>query len=190
LHLIGTVAIGPGDQLAKTFPGDLPIVIQIIETMILYGAQVSDPKINPSQYLVPAAQGVTAAIKNGCVGPITDILLAAFLKSGGNIFTQTPSDTALGRAWLAANDVGYVHTPSPILVVGGGKDQIVVPGRINATMKQLCSVGDRVSLDELPTASHNEEPSMATPQIGAWINARLSGEKAPTSCPFVAPLTS
>ncbi len=189
LHLAGTVAIGPGVELNKTFPGDLPIVHQIIETMVLYGAEVSDPRINPNQYLVPAAQGVAEVIKNGCIGQITDYLLSAFLKSGGNIFTQTPEDTPLGRAWLKANDVGYSHTPSPILVIGGGQDDIVVPGRVDAIMKQLCLIKDRVSLDELPGANHSTEPSVATPQINAWIDARLAGKQAPTSCPFTSSLT-
>ncbi len=189
LHLVGTVAIGPGVELDKTFPGDLPIVHQIIEAMVLFGAEVSDPKINPNQYLVPAAQGAAAVIKNGCVSQITNYFLSAFLKSGGNIFTVPPEDTPMGSAWLKANNVGYVHTPSPILVVGGGQDIIVVPGRVDAIMKQLCSIKDRVSLDELPGANHDTEPYLATPQIGAWIDARLAGEKAPTSCPFTTSLT-
>lgn len=187
LHLAGTVAIAPGALLAKMFPGDSKEVYDIIEVMALYGAQAADPRDNPDEFLVPAARGVASVVETGCVGEISAYLAGVYSKTGGHLFTRAPLTTPQGRAWATANDVPQVHTASPMLVVAGGEDTVVVPARINALMTRLCSLGDRVSVAWYPQGNHSTEPALAASRIGAWIEARLHGRGVPTSCPYEAP---
>lgn len=190
LHLRGTVAIAPGVELTRTFPGDSPIVADVVETLGLFGAQVVDPSINPNQYLTPAAQGVAAVVKSGCVTQIAAFLVGIYNKTG-TIFTHTPLASPRTRAWIAANDnVGRVRTKGPILMVAGGMDTVAVPARINAFMSHLCTIGDRVSIDWYPDGNHGTEVSLATSTIGEWIEARLHGKKPPSSCPYSPPSTA
>ncbi len=190
LHLVGTVAIAPGAMLAHLYPGDSQIVYDIISVMALFGAQAANPIVDPNQVLVPAARSVASAIRTGCVTQIENAVIAAYDATGGHIFTTPPLDLAEGRAWVAANDVPQVRTRSPLLVVAGGRDAIVVPGRIDAMMRRMCALGDRVSVRWYPTGTHDTEPTLAAPAIGSWIEARLRGAPAPTSCPYTPPTTT
>ena len=187
LHLAGTVAIAPGAMLAHLYPGDSQAVYDIISTMALYGAQAADPIINPDQIVAPAMRGVGSVIRSGCVNAIEKAVLDAYTKTGGHVFTTPPLDLPQGQAWVKANDVPQVKTPSPLLVIAGGKDAIVVPARINAMMSRMCSLGDRVSVQWYPTGTHDTEPTLAAAQIGQWIEARFRGAPAPTSCPYRPP---
>jgi dienelactone hydrolase len=187
LRLVGTVAIAPGALLSKMFPGDSKEVYDIIEVMALYGAQAADPRDNPDEVLAPAARGVASVVETGCVGEITGYLAGVYAKTGGHLFTRAPLSTPQGRAWAKANDVPQVRTASPMLVVAGGQDTVVVPARINALMTRLCSLGDHVSVDWYPQGNHSTEPALASSRIEAWIEARLRGRSVPTSCPYEAP---
>ncbi len=182
LQLVGTVAVAPGSQLSQVFPGDNPILNDVVTVMALYGAQVTDPKINPSDFLTPDATGVATVIKTSCVTQIADFLLKVYSKDGGKIFKIDPIDTARGRAWLLANEVGLVKTKSPILVIGGNQDAIVVPARIHSLMSQLCSIGDRAFLDQIVDGNHGNEIVLGATEITSWLKGRLSGAPAPSSC--------
>lgn len=187
LHLVGTVAIAPGALLAHMFAGDSKEVYDIIEVMALYGAQAADASDNPDEVLVPAAQGVASVVRTGCVGQITDYLAGVYSKTGGQLFTKPPLATPQGKAWAKENDVPQVRTRSPMLVVAGGQDTVVVPARVKALMNHLCSLGDRVSIEWYPQGNHSTEPALATSRIEAWIDARLRGRSAPISCPSRVP---
>ena len=188
LHLVGTVAIGPGSELSKMYPGDNPIVYDTVTVLALFGAQSSYPGVNPNQFLIPAAQGVAKLVTTTCVTQIAAYLLNVYVNNGDKIFRVNPVDTPQGRSWLAANEVGMVHTNSPILVIAGGQDPIVVPDRVYALMQNLCKVGDRVEMTMYPSANHSTEITQGAPEITSWIKARLDGTRAPTSCPFQAPV--
>jgi len=187
LHLAGTVAIAPGAMLAHLYPGDTQIVYDVISVMALYGAQAADPIINPDQVIAPAMRDVGSAIRSGCVNAIEKAVVAAYVKTDGHVFTTPPLDLPQGQAWVKANDEPQIKTPSPLLVIAGGEDSVVVPARINAMMSRMCSLGDRVSVRWYPTGTHDTEPTLAAPEIGRWIEARLRGVPAPTSCPYSPP---
>jgi pimeloyl-ACP methyl ester carboxylesterase len=190
LHLAGTVAIAPGAMLAHLYPGDSQIVNDVISTMVLFGAQAADPIINPDQVVAPAMRSMGSVIRSGCVNAIEKAVVGAYVKTGGHVFTTPPLDLPQGQAWVKANDVPQVRVPSPLLVIAGGEDTIVVPARINAMMSRLCALGDRVSVRWYPTATHDTEPTLAAARIGRWIEARLRGTPPPTSCPYSPPAST
>ncbi len=182
LNLIGSVAIGPGAELGNTYPGDNPFIYDIVATLAIFGAHVSDPSFNPNTYLVKAAQGVSKVVKDSCVNQITDYLLKVYLSDGKKILKVLPSQTPQGRAWLAQNDVIFQSSKNPILVLGGGQDIVAVPARVTATVKQLCKLKDTLYYDYLPTANHNTEMTQGYSLISSWIKDRLENKPAPDNC--------
>ncbi|MHB8431547.1 MAG: lipase family protein [Acidimicrobiales bacterium] len=189
LHLLGTVAIGPGVLLSQFFPGDTRLVYDVVETMAVYGAHAANSSLSPAEVMLPAAQGVASVIDTQCVNQVAAYLGDLYLKDGGHLFSTPPLATPQGKAWIRANDIPQIHTDSPVLVVGGGQDPIAVPARVGALMPRLCALGDRASIDWYPTANHSTEVTQGAGAIEGWIKARLAGKQAPTSCPYHASST-
>ena len=178
-ELLGAVAIAPGSQLAETYGDD--VQVRIITTMVLFGAAADDPDIDPRRYLSPrvyaAAEG---AVEDGCVGDVIGAMLP--LATSPDFYVTDPRSDPAGRAWLDENDPGQVASESPLLLVQGGQDPIVVPARTAALFDRLCELGQVVDEIDLPTANHDTEPAQAHDQIAAWLAARFAGDPAPDDC--------
>jgi pimeloyl-ACP methyl ester carboxylesterase len=182
LDLLGTVSIGPGAELAKTYPSDNPIVYDTVEIMAMYGAQSTDPQLDIGKYLTQDANGVLNIIKTQCVDQIASYLLNVYLKNNGAIFTVQPNQTTQGKNWVKQNDVIYLRSPGPILIIGGGQDPIAVPARVKAAVKQLCNLGDVIYYDYIANANHNTEMTDGFNLITSWVRDRFAGKKAPDNC--------
>lgn len=180
LDLLGTVAIAPAAELTSTIPGEGDLVPDIVTAIAIYGQAADHPEVKPEMFLTPEAAKVAPLMANGCLDQAQAFLVSVATKPGGKIFQRRLRDDPVGRRLLAANEVGTRKFSAPLLVVSGGKDALVVPGRIDALMKRLCGHGDTVQRILLPDADHGSEPSAASPQIKAWIEARFAGEPAPT----------
>jgi pimeloyl-ACP methyl ester carboxylesterase len=178
-ELLGTVAIAPGSQLGETYGDDLQV--RIITTIVLFGAAYENPEIDPQDYLSPeayaAAKGV---VDEGCVGEITSAMLP--VAGSPDFWKIDPRTDRLGSAWLEDNDPGKVVSESPLLIVQGGQDLIVMPARTAALFDRLCDLGQVVHEIDLPTATHDTEPAQAHDQIADWLAARLAGDPAPDDC--------
>ncbi len=181
LDLIGTVGIAPGAELTTKIPGENQLVPDIVTAIGMYGAKANDPSFPLDRFIAPDARGVESAMYGSCLPQIQDFLVSVVAK-GGTILSVNPRDDPVGRPFLEANEVGLVRTRSPMLIVSGGQDAVVVPARTAALMRRLCAIGDTVQRIDLPGASHDTEPSAGAAQVDDWITARFAGKPAPTSC--------
>jgi len=182
LDLVGTVAIAPAAELTSTIPGEADIVPDIVTTIAMYGQAADNPDVRLDKYLTPAAQKVAPLMASSCLDQVQGFLVGVATAPGSKIFNLRLRDDPAGRRLLAANEVGTRKFRAPLLVVGGGKDALVVPGRIDALMKRLCGHGDTVQRIVLPDADHGSEPSAAVSQIKAWVEARFANQPAPKTC--------
>jgi pimeloyl-ACP methyl ester carboxylesterase len=187
LNLKGTVAIAPGVLLGQTFKGDNPELIDLIETMVIYGYKASDPGVNLDSVMTPALQSLDTVIKTGCVDQIAMSFIKAYQTSGGKIFKSSPLKTPQGLLWLKQNDIPQIKTESPILIIGGGQDVIAVPARINALMPRLCNLNDTASIGWYQSGNHGNELNLALTHIKQWIQNRLDNKPAPSNCPYSPP---
>jgi pimeloyl-ACP methyl ester carboxylesterase len=177
--LLGAVAIAPGSQLGESYGDD--VQVRIITTMVLFGAAADDPEIDPRDYLSPDAYAAAAGVvEDGCVGDVIATMLP--LATSADFYTTDPRSDPVGSAWLEENDPGQVASESPLLLVQGGQDPIVVPARTAALFDRLCGLGQVVDEIDLPTANHDTEPTEAQDEIAAWIAARFAGEPALDDC--------
>lgn len=178
-ELLGTVAIAPGSQLAESY-GD-EVQVRIITTMVLFGGAPDEPDVDPRDYLSPAAYAAAAGVvEDGCVDQIIDAMLP--LATSPDFFTTDPKDDPEGSAWLEENDPGQSASDSPLLIVQGGRDVIVVPARTADLIERLCGLGQVVDELQLPNADHATEPTEAADEIATWIADRFAGEPATDDC--------
>lgn len=179
VELLGTVAVAPGAELGTSHGDDLQI--RIITALALFGAAQDDPSIDPRDYLNPEAYAATAeVVTDGCIGDVITALPG--LAADPGFFTTDPRTTDLGAEWLEANDPGQVVSASPLLLVQGGADALVVPARTDALQARLCGLGQVVDRLDLPTATHDTELTEGDADIAAWLAARLAGDPPTDDC--------
>lgn len=176
--LLGAVALAPGSQLGETYGDDLQA--RIITTMVLVGVASEDPAIDLRDYLSLDVLTAAAVIEEGCVGDIIETM--APVAASPDYFVTDPRSDPIGTAWLDENDPGQVASESPLLLVQGGQDPLVLPVRTAALFDRLCGLGQIVDMLDVPTADHDTVTDQARDDIATWLAARLAGEPAPDDC--------
>ena len=86
-------------------------------------------------------------------------------------------------AHARANDPGTVKTSVPMLVVQGTADGTVPPALTDSFVTTMaCPIGDTVQYLHVTGATHGTVVFEAAPTIVAWMDARLAGAPAATTC--------
>ena len=86
-------------------------------------------------------------------------------------------------AHARANDPGNVRTAVPMLVVQGTADGTVPPPLTDTYVTtKACPIGDTVRYLHVTGATHGTVVFLAAPTIVSWMDARLAGMPAPTTC--------
>lgn len=70
----------------------------------------------------------------------------------------------------------------PLMIVQGGKDDLVAPAVTRDFVRQACRAGRRVRFLELPATDHVSVARASVRETLDWIGARFAGERAPTDC--------
>ena len=177
-ELLGSVAIAPGSQLGETYGDDLQA--RVITTMVLVGVAAEDPDVDLGDYLGPAALSASAVIEEGCVGDIIGTM--APVAASPDYFITDPRTAPIGAAWLEVNDPGQVASESPLLLVQGGQDTLVLPARTAALLERLCHLGQVVETLDVPTADHDTVTDQAGDDIAPWVAARFAGDPFSDDC--------
>ncbi len=186
LHVIGVVAAAPATGLST--------LIAVIGTPL--GAQFMPYSI-PAAYSwtqtyddLPVSDIFTAAgarfasteVTRGCSDQVAAAIAAHHLHPA-QVFLQSAEDDPVVVAHARANDPGTVRTVFPMLVVQGTADHTVPPALTDSFVTtKACPIGDTVQYLHVTGASHGTVVFEAAPTIVAWMNARLAGQPAPTTC--------
>lgn len=175
--LLGTVAMAPGSELGEDF-GD-QIQIKVITTMVLMGLAAEDDSVDAADYLSPEALAASPVITEGCVQDIINTMAGP--ASAEDYFTQDPRDAPTGQAWVEENDPGQV-AGSPVLLVQGDADTLVVPARTDALFERLCGIDQVTERLDVPGATHDTVVDESMDQVTAWVQARFAGEDPADDC--------
>lgn len=179
-QLIGAVAMAPVGDLTNLMPYAAS-PIRGIGVMIVYGLAEENPDLNPSEYLTDLALAKASVLDTGCNGDIAEAYAVAF--SANDLLRKDPGVFEPARTILKANDPGQVKTAVPVLIVHGGSDWIVPPGRSEFIYDLQCSLGVTVERTVYDDADHTTILEAAGPRIDSWIDARFSGFPATSDCP-------
>lgn len=179
LTLLGTVAIAPGAQFEHVYGDD--IQLRIITALVLMGSESEWPTMKPEDYLSPAVlPEVRKIILNNCLDTIVPAMVPLAARS--DFYVQDPRTVGAAKEFLSTNDPTAQDVGSPLLLITGGKDFIVVPARVDALRDRLCKNGQPTWYSIYPAADHGGEPAAASAEVNAWVQARLAGEPAKDNC--------
>jgi alpha-beta hydrolase superfamily lysophospholipase len=179
LDLVGTVAMAPGTELDRSFPGDQPQVVAVIKTMAVYGLAVDHPELDPDEYASPALQAASAQLDQECLAAVSAALVAI---PPDGLWTVDPLTTDVGRRIASENNPGSTTTSAPLLIVQGDADIVVVPARTQAFFERVCGIGQNATLVTVPGADHDLKSEDARAQIGTWLQDRLSHRATTSGC--------
>lgn len=180
LNLVGTVSSAPAAVFLETFEGIDPIVASVVAVMGIYGIATENPDIDPHDYVKQAMIAVESVFDDHCLDRIPEVVLTA---TDLAIFENDPVNTEPARSELIANDVGYVATEAPLLLMDGTADVTVFPSRVSALFERLCDSGQVTEHRSIADATHGNMMELTLAEVSAWMRARLAGEPPLNSCP-------
>jgi pimeloyl-ACP methyl ester carboxylesterase len=179
LDVVGTVAGAP--------PSHLPLIATALQespfryylAMTVAGWEAAYPDADPSLVLTEEGLERLDSVDAGCggdlAGPWNELPYDALAKA----------DPATVEPWatlLVENDPGFVPGASPILIIHGEQDEQIPVVSSQLLVERMCGIGQVVERRTYPDQSHAGVIGPSMNDMLAWIDARLAGEEAPSSC--------
>lgn len=185
--LLGVVAMAPVGDLANLVPyASSPI--RGVGVMIVLGLAVDHPELRPEEFLTDKTLALSGIVDTGCNGDIAEVYRHGF--EANDLLRADPGVYEPAASILRENNPGQVRTDVPVLIVHGGQDWIVPPGRSEQIFESQCALGMVVEREVYDTADHLTILDAARDDVEAWIDARFRGEPATDACPGGAGTTT
>jgi hypothetical protein len=179
LHLEGVVSGAPVTDATAMFPAAATIPETLgFAVMGLMGMQAAWPDAKVSDVLTPAAIDQTKIVDEKCYGAVLD----AFKQPVDKVVAHNPGDVAPWPEIFAKDTPGSVATKAPQLVYQGESDDVVYKVFTDAYVKKVCAIGNTVDYQTFSGKDHYEENDAAEKDVLEWMQARLAGVAAPSTC--------
>jgi hypothetical protein len=179
LDLLGVVSGAPVTDASAMFPAAATIPETLgFAVMGLIGMQAAFPNAKVSDVLTPAALQKAKVVDQKCYGAVLD----AFKQPVDQVIAHNPGDVAPFPDIFAADTPGKVPTAAPMLVYQGLSDDVVYKVFTDQYVQKACGLGDTVDYKTFSGKDHYEENSAAEKDVLEWMQARLAGEAAPSTC--------
>jgi len=186
LHVVGVVAAAPATGLstlisvigtptgARFMPFSIPAT---------YSWTQAYHDLPITSVLTPAgAQFASTVVTKGCGAQLGAAIISHDLQPA-EVFPASAQTDPNVLAHARANDPGNVTTQFPMLVVQGTADGTVPPALTDAFVAtKACPLPDAVEYLHVTGATHRTVVYTAAPAIVAWMNNRVAGKPAPTTC--------
>ena len=180
LDIVGTVAGAPPSQLPLIALALRDSPFRYYLGMVAAGWQAAFPEADPSLVLSPLGLAALDKVDEGCTSAVAEAFNAAPYE---DLVIADPATTPPWSDLLIENDPGFVVGESPILIIHGENDEQIPLVSSKMLLDRMCGIGQVVERLTYPGQSHAGVIGPSMPDMLAWIDARLAGEDAPTSCP-------
>jgi pimeloyl-ACP methyl ester carboxylesterase len=187
LHVIGTVAAAPATGLSLIMSvGFNPksgngILAYSLPTAWSWTQTYKD--LPASDIFTALGLRVSAQVVTGGCQSYEDQQLSSQHLTVANLFLPSAAKNAVVVAHAKLNDPGRVKTAAPLLVVQGTADTTVPMVLTDAYVSSFaCPDADTIAYYHVTGATHGTVVFQAEPLILSWMEARLKGEKAPSTC--------
>jgi pimeloyl-ACP methyl ester carboxylesterase len=179
LQVVGTVAGAPPSQLPLIAAALKDSPFRFYLGMVAAGWEAAYPDADPADVLTPEGLRRLSVVDEGCSGELAaawnDVPYDSLVKAD-------PSTVEPWKSLLVENDPGFVVGESPILIIHGEQDEQIPLVSSQLLLDRMCGIGQVVERRTYP-GSHAGVIGPSMPDMLAWIDGRLAGDEAPSSCP-------
>jgi hypothetical protein len=179
LDLLGVIAGAPVTDTATMFPAAATIPDTLgFAVMGMVGVKAAYPDVDLSQVLTPQALTQLRVIDDKCYGAV----LSAFSVPVDQVIARNPADVPQLVALFPVGTAGKVPTAAPMLVYQGLSDDVVFKVFTDQYVQKACALGNTVDYQTFSGKDHYEENAAAEKDVLEWMQARLAGLPAPSTC--------
>jgi pimeloyl-ACP methyl ester carboxylesterase len=179
LDLVGVVAGAPVTDAAAMFPAAATIPDTLgFAVMGMVGLTAAYPDADISKVLTPAGLEQTKIIDQKCYGAVLD----AFKQPVDQVIAHNPADVPPFPEIFAADSAGRTATGVPMFVYQGLSDGVVYKTFTDRYVAKACALGNTVQYQTYSDSDHYDENAAAEKDVLEWMQARLAGLPAPSTC--------
>lgn len=186
VDVVGVAAMAPATDLPALVAGVKDTVVgKIMLSFVLSAYSSTYPEVRFDDYVGPRRRG--RAMASRCLSGPGALLSVATALTMGDLFAVDPSTGPLA-ARLDAN-VPRLPVPSPLLIMQGRADTLVLPDVQDRYVQARCDAGQPV---EYRTYAGRDHLSVLAPDsplvvdLIAWTRARFAGAPPPGGCRTIA----
>jgi len=186
LQIAGVVAAAPATGLStliSVVSSDIGAGFMPFSIPTAWAWSTTYKDLPSSSLFTPA--GITfakAAISKGCSSEVGRAITQAKL-TPATVFSSKASSNPVVMAHAKLNDPGRVKTNFPMLIIQGTADGTVPPALTDSFVSSAaCPMGDRVEYLHAVGADHGSVVFVSAPKVLSWMQDRLSGIAATTTC--------
>jgi alpha-beta hydrolase superfamily lysophospholipase len=179
LDVRGAAALAPAEADRLLSATETRPDMQGFVAMAAEGLRAAFPKADVDAVLTPGAVSTLRELDGtACVFAT----LAGFRDRGITALRADPNSVPSVRAALRRSVPARTRTTVPLAVYQGGEDQLVLPDATAAFVARACARGDRVAARVFPDADHGGVLEVAAPALLQWLDDRVAGVPAPSTC--------
>jgi fermentation-respiration switch protein FrsA (DUF1100 family) len=178
------VAIAPGgvalSQLVDFVRSGRPETqaAQAFLPLLVLGAAVVDPSIDPDNVFTPQARPLVTAARTGCIAQVRGIPPVP----AGQVFAAD-ADTGPLTDYLRRQDPTQVTPQVPMMIVQGTADTLVSTPGTDALVKAMCAKGVEVDYRVYPGSDHRATVPASLTDARDFADKVMSGEATADTCP-------
>ena len=176
--LQGVVSGAPVTDATAMFPAAATIPETLgFAVMGLMGIEAAYPEAKVSDVLTPAGLEKTKIVDQECYGAVLDAFRRRLTATANN-----PSEVPPFPDLLVSDTAGRRKSAAPMLVYQGLSDDVVYKVFTDQYVQKACVLGNTVDYQTFSGKDHYEENSAAEKDVLEWMQSRLCGQPAPSTC--------
>lgn len=180
LDLLGVVASAPAAELSTLLRSAVPISLAFgLVSSAVYAYSQTYEELSIDDVLTPAALTRIGVVEERCLEEVAD----AYLDQRTSAWlVANPLDLPAWEARVEENEPGSAEIAAPVLLVQGSTDFVVLASSTDTAVTRLCDGGNTIDYRRYQGADHGEVLPAAGADILAWIDMRISGGDAQSTC--------
>jgi alpha-beta hydrolase superfamily lysophospholipase len=185
LDVRGIVALAPASELPALVAASRSTAFgSIVSSYLMRAYTTAYPDVRVEDYVRPWPAFLSDDIASRCVGGWpTLVSLAQSLLLPNGIFARDPTSGALGSR--LRENTPRMRIPSPVLILQGGIDDLVLPTIQRRYVESRCAEGQSMEYRTYPDRDHISlvaDDSPASAEAAKWTNERFAGGVPRKTC--------